>query len=211
MTLRNQFMRHLLRYSQLASILAAAVLVSPTAAKADIGPLLRPSTIAVYGDAPYGTTPTDTVELDATPAFIDSINADPNVNLVVHVGDIHSGKQYCTEDYDLTVYQLWTHFKDPLVYTPGDNEWTDCNKKGEGGGAYNAATGLIDYVLDASGSSTDYAQGDPVANLDLIRSIFFSNPGHTLGEDKAVVSQHFVFDRAHPSVAKYVENVMCDQ
>lgn len=48
-------------------------------------------TIAVYGDAPYGTTPNDTSEFTATPAFIDSINSDPHVDLVIHVGDIHSG------------------------------------------------------------------------------------------------------------------------
>jgi hypothetical protein len=31
--------------------------------------------VAVYGDAPYGTGPTDTAEFEATPAlFIDSIN-----------------------------------------------------------------------------------------------------------------------------------------
>ena len=57
-------------------------------------------TLAVYGDAPYGTTPTDTAESEATPAFIDSVNADPKVDLVLHVGDIHSGKQYCTQAYD---------------------------------------------------------------------------------------------------------------
>ena len=53
-----------------------------------------PFTLAVYGDAPYGTTPTDTAEFAATPAFIDSVNADPDVRTVVHVGDIHSGKQF---------------------------------------------------------------------------------------------------------------------
>ena len=66
------------------------------------------STLAVYGDAPYGTTPTDTAEFDATPAFIDSVNADPDVDLVLHVGDIHSGKQFCTQAYDQSVFDLWT-------------------------------------------------------------------------------------------------------
>src|SRR4051812_9563332 len=65
-------------------------------------------TVAVFGDAPYGTTPTDTAELEATPAFIDSINSDDKVDLVLHVGDIHSGKQYCTEAYNRTVFDLWT-------------------------------------------------------------------------------------------------------
>jgi len=168
----------------------------------------KPLTIAVYGDAPYGTSPSDTSQLAATPAFIAAINAEPDVNLILHVGDIHSGKQYCTEAYNRAVYDLWKQFKDPLVYTPGDNEWTDCQKTAEGGGKYNGVTGQIDYVLDANGSPVDYANGDPVANLGLLRSIFFASPGRTLGGHKRVLSQAMGFHPQHPSDAKFVENVI---
>jgi hypothetical protein len=169
-------------------------------------------TLAVYGDSPYGTSPTDTAQFEATPAFIDSINADPKVDLVLHVGDIHSGKQYCTQAYDQSIYDLWTRYRDPVVYTPGDNEWTDCNKAGEGGGAYNPVTHQIDYKLDANGNPIDYAAGNPVANLDLVRSIFFPEAGVTLGgRKKQVLTQAESFDPAHPSDAKYVENVMWEQ
>jgi hypothetical protein len=169
-------------------------------------------TLAVYGDSPYGTSPTDSAQFEATPAFIDSINADPKVDLVLHVGDIHSGKQYCTQAYDQSIYDLWTRYRDPVVYTPGDNEWTDCNKAGEGGGAYNPVTHQIDYKLDASGNPIDYAAGNPVANLDLVRSIFFPQAGVTLGgRKKQVLTQAESFYPAHPSDAKYVENVMWEQ
>src|SRR3954466_1250480 len=94
----------------------------------------KTETMAVYGDAPYGPTQADTAQFEATPAFIDAVNADPKVRRVIHVGDIHSGKQLCTNAYDLSVFDLWTQFQDPLVYTPGDNEWTDCHKPKEGGG-----------------------------------------------------------------------------
>ena len=171
-----------------------------------------PLTVAVYGDAPYGTSPTDTAQLLATPAFIDSVNADPDVSLVLHVGDIHSGSQYCTESYDRSVLGLWAAFDDPLIYTPGDNEWADCNKAKEGGGSYNATTGQIDFVLGPDGNPVNYAAGDPVANLDLIRSIFFSRPGQALGGGrKFVLSQRLFFDRRHPSDVKYVENVIWEQ
>src|SRR4051794_999087 len=167
------------------------------------------STLAVYGDAPYGTTPTDTSQTDLTPAFIAAVNADTEVELVLHVGDIHSGKQFCTEAYDRTVFNLWTAFTRPLVYTPGDNEWTDCHKAGEGGGTFNKTTGQIDYVVDpTTGNPVDYAKGDPIANLALVRSIFFSQPGRTLGGAKLVLSQAVAFDRAHPSDANFVENVI---
>jgi hypothetical protein len=169
-------------------------------------------TLAAYGDAPYGTTPTDTAELEATPAFIDSINNDPEVDLVLHVGDIHSGKQYCTAAYDAQVFDLWQSFKDPLIYTPGDNEWTDCHKPAEGGGAYSSSARQINYVLDASGQPVDYAKGDPIANLELVRSIFFPEPGQTLGgRKKRVLSQALNYDPSRPTDAKYVENVMWEQ
>ena len=157
-------------------------------------------TLAVYGDSPYGTSPTDRTETDETPAFIASINADPRVDLVLHVGDIHSGSQYCTAAYDREIYDLWTAFKNPLIYTPGDNEWTDCHKTKEGG------------HVSFGGSPVDFADGDPAANLDLIRSIFFANPGYALGgRHKRVLSQSEVLNEAWPTDVNYVENVMWEQ
>jgi hypothetical protein len=73
-----------------------------------------------------------------------------NVDLVLMVGDIHSGKQFCTE-------------------------------------------------------------ADPIANLELVRSIFFANPGLSLGHPaKPVISQAFSVDSTHPTDAKYVENVLLE-
>jgi hypothetical protein len=169
-------------------------------------------TMAVYGDAPYGTTPTDTSETDATPAFIDAVNADPDVSGIIHVGDIHSGKQFCTQSYDRTIAGLWSHLADPMVYTPGDNEWTDCHKAAEGGGTFNAGTRQVDFLKDAEGNLIDYAGGNPVDNLALVRSIFFPTPGQTLGSGTLhTVSQATSYDPAHPEDAQYVENVRWQQ
>lgn len=170
------------------------------------------STLAVFGDSPYGNGgPTDTAQFLASPAFIKSINDDTDVAAVLNVGDIHSGKEYCTEAYNLSIYKLWTSFKSPLVYTPGDNEWTDCHKKKQGGGEYNATTGMVNYLVDASGNLIDHAGGDPVANLALVRSIFFAAPGKTIGGAMAVHSQARDFDINHPSDSSYVENVWFEQ
>jgi hypothetical protein len=96
-------------------------------------------------------------------------------------------------------------FKLPLVYVPGDNEWADCHKKKEGGGLYNAVTSVIDYVTTDGGS---YAKGDPLANLSLVRSIFFPTTGQSLGANPiAVHSQKNEYDTAHPADAQFVENV----
>ncbi len=167
------------------------------------------TTLAVYGDSPYGTSNADTAQLAATPAFVDTINADRDVSSVLHIGDIHSGKQKCTQAYDQAIYEAWRAFKDPLVYTPGDNEWSDFHKSGEGGSIYNAGPpARIDFVYDAPGVLTDFAAGNPVANLLLIRSIFFPTPGVTLGQRAMrVQSQALDYDRTHPSDRNYVENV----
>jgi hypothetical protein len=208
-TQRKMYMTRLTR-----AILLATCALSLTA-YADAKPhkpIIRGiSTLAVYGDAPYGTSPTDTAELQATPAFIASINSDPDVSLVMQAGDIHSGKQYCTAKYDHTIRGLWNTYQDPLIYTPGDNEWTDCHKTGEGGGSYNAGTGEIDYMRDAKGRLIDYAGGNPVANLDLVRSVFFNHPGRAIGGVKAVITQSQAFDPKYPSDAQFVENVMFKQ
>ena len=78
---------------------AAVVALAIAAASASAG---NPNTLtlAVYGDAPYGTSNADTAEFAATPAFITSINDDAGVQEIVHVGDIHSGSQKCTVAYD---------------------------------------------------------------------------------------------------------------
>ena len=208
-------MKKLLAGSALAAFAAALALVVFAAGSNGNGDLrvggVGRLTMAVYGDSPYSqvnadyTQPApygvDTSEFDATPGFIDAMNKDNQVSLVVHVGDIHSGHEPCTLAYDASIYDLWTGFHDPLVYTPGDNEWADCNKSGEAGN-----------VKDTSGNYIDYANGDPVANLALIRQLFFSQPGETLGGgNMKVVSQGEAFDPNHPTDAEYVENVMWEQ
>ena len=164
-------------------------------------------TVAVIGDVPYGTSPTDTRQTLAHPRFVAAINADSDISLVAHIGDIHAGKQYCTAEYDQTIYDHWTAFKKPLVYSPGDNEWMDCHKAKEGGGIFNKATGAIDYVVDGNGKFVNYAKGDPIANLQLIRSMFFAQPGQTLGAPMKVHSQALEFNPAHPADKAFVENV----
>ncbi|MFL6158682.1 MAG: hypothetical protein ACJ72D_21545 [Marmoricola sp.] len=181
-----------------AALLAtAAPLAFAASAQAKPDSAGRSFSYAVYGDAPYGTSPTDTSETDATPGFIAKVNADAAVSGVVHVGDIHSGSQYCTESYDRLISSLWSSYADPVVYTPGDNEWTDCHKKKEGGN-----------LTDANGNPVDHANGNPVANLALIRSIFFAHPGSTLGSGTLdVLSQAQVDNAAYPTDSQYVENV----
>jgi hypothetical protein len=160
----------------------------------DDGPGKR-LTLAVFGDWPYSL---DLVA--AAPLLLDSINSDPSVSLVLHVGDIHSGSMPCTgaglrplpagsnPAWNLAIFALFDHFKDPVVYTPGDNEWTDCHKKKQ------------------------FSSGAPLNELASVRSLFFPSPGSTLGGRKmGVLSQAQMRDPAHPADAQFVENVMWQQ
>jgi calcineurin-like phosphoesterase family protein len=167
-------------------------------------------TLAVYGDSPYWDTTKlalpKKAEFDATPAFIQTINADPSIQEVVHVGDIHSGSEACTVPFDEAVFDFWKAFVQPLIYTPGDNEWSDCSKAKE-----LAGTDVFGNPPDRAGNPAAPV-ANPLANLSLVRSIFFADPGWTLGQHPMqVISQATAFDPAHPEDAAYVENVMWEQ
>ncbi len=111
----------------------------------------RTATMAVIGDVPYGDP-----ARASFPSLIGAINLDPEVQVVVHVGDIKSGSTQCTNDWFRAIYDDFQTFADPLVYAIGDNEWTDCHRANNGG--YN-----------------------PLDRLAAVREIFFSQPGWTLG------------------------------
>ncbi len=149
-------------------------------------------TIAVFGDWPYSQN-----LLDKASQLTDSVNADRDVSLVIHVGDIHSGSMPCTSagilppipksnpGWNQAVYYQFQQFKAPVVYTPGDNEWSDCHK------------------------SKELSSGDPFKELASVRQLFFAKPGKTLGmTEKTVYSQAQYFDPAYPDDAQFVENVM---
>jgi hypothetical protein len=137
---------------------------------------------ALFGDWPYGDI------INSAPSFIAQVNADPDVQLALHVGDIHSGSQACSDSYNAGILTLFNQFNDPLVYTPGDNEWTDCQK------------------------TKEFSSGYPIDELAKLRNLYFATPGKTLGvAAKAVLSQANGFDPAHPEDAAYVENVLWEQ
>jgi hypothetical protein len=131
-------------------------------------------TLAVVGDVPYGDP-----KVAAFPRFVDFINRDPRVELVAHLGDIKSGSSLCSDEYFLFVKQQLNRLNDPVVYTPGDNEWTDCHRANNG----------------------NYK---PTERLEKLRSLFFPVPGKTIGG-----RQRFVLTQAlDPRHRPYRENVM---
>lgn len=143
-----------------ASLLAALSLGSPSPSLAADGQD-KPSstTFAVIGDVPYGAA-----QIQAFPSWVDRINDQQGLDLAFHVGDIKNGSSACTDAYSAMIREQFDRFEMPLLYTPGDNEWTDCHRPAAG--RYN-----------------------PLERLDALRAAFYETPGLTLGTPMKVASQ----------------------
>jgi hypothetical protein len=174
---------------------------------------------AVYGDTPYGIAAaapfvdgagkshvvSDLTEFKAMPSFIGNINGDKSLSLAMHVGDLHSGSEPCTQVYDQAIAKFFSTFALPLVYTPGDNEWTDCHKSKQMLGVYSETSpDLPGYAVNTP--MTSYMGGNPADNLDLVRSLFFTNAGQTLGSGSLVVHSQAQEGKTDAD-KKFVENV----
>lgn len=94
--------------------------------------------------------------------LVDRINREPT-RFTIHVGDIKSGSSLCSDDMFARVYSQFMAFDKPLIYTPGDNEWTDCHRKNNG-------------------------PYDPIERLHKIRGMFFSSD-QSLGRQPLTLEQ----------------------
>ena len=137
----------------------------------------------VIGDQQY------TVEDEEKfPNLIDALN-EANISFVVHVGDIEiDPRTYninprafksvpCTNE---TFYHRRDEFqrsKRPFIYTPGDNEWTDCH-------------------------AVKHQSNDPLERLARVREIFFQGD-QTLGQRTLTL----IRQSDDPKYGKFRENV----
>ena len=71
---------------------------------------------------------------------------------LIHLGDIKGGSTPCTDASLKDIAELFRAQPVPVVYTPGDNEWTDCHRVKAGG-------------------------FDPRERLARLRDVFFDDPG----------------------------------
>lgn len=133
-----------------------------------------PVDLAVFGDAPYGA-----VQISDFPNFISSINADTSIAAAVHLGDIKNGSSRCDTPYFQFVLNGLNTVKRPVLFTPGDNEWTDCHRANNG--AY-----------------------DPLERLATLRSMYYPVPGLSLGVQKKQVLSQSTF----PGFETFIENQM---
>ncbi|NKC30747.1 hypothetical protein [Falsiroseomonas selenitidurans] len=83
------------------------------------------------GDMPYTTAsaPEEPARYDQ---LIDRINALAPA-FSIHVGDTKAGSTTCSDEALIRSASHFTRFAGAVVYTPGDNEWTDCHRANNGG------------------------------------------------------------------------------
>jgi hypothetical protein len=144
----------------LAAVAALALTLAGAAATRPTNGGRGGITYAIVGDVPYGPT-----ELGLFPGLVQAINADPDVELTIHLGDIKNGSSLCSDEYFAQIRHDVDAFADPFVLTPGDNEWTDCHRPAAGG-----------YV--------------PTERLAKLRRVFYPRPRQSLGRHpKTVESQ----------------------
>lgn len=119
-----------------------AALALSAALAADL-PAAELFTFAALGDAPYNA--------DEESRFINviaEVNREP-LAFVIHVGDFKAAIQPCTDELFRQRKEWFDLVRHALIFTPGDNEWTDC-RRGLGPGH------------------------DPRERLQKLREIFFS-------------------------------------
>jgi len=116
----------------------------------------RPYSIGLWGDLPYSQT-----QADALPAVIEDMNAQ-NLAFTVQDGDLRqgSGVPSCADntsngaggivDYG-NIYQRGLNYFNsltaPAIFTPGDNDWTDCDRASLGSEARNSLR-MLDLELE---------------------------------------------------------------
>ena len=76
---------------------------------------------------PYGP---DTIRGPAYRHLIDQINA-MDLRFAIHIGDFKDGLAACTDAEFALQHQYFQRFAGALVYTPGDNDWLDCQRRGD--------------------------------------------------------------------------------
>ena len=108
-------------------------LIIPLIAVAAIGTAIadderEPYAIGLWGDMPYST-----VQAAAIPALIADMNSQ-RLAFTVNDGDLKAGSNsLCDDALYTTSLSYLNALKAPAAFTPGDNDWTDCDRASNGG------------------------------------------------------------------------------
>jgi hypothetical protein len=112
----------------LAAALAAAAVVTVAGADDDREHERGPGyAIGLWGDVPYSAVQRES----GVPNLIRDLNRN-RLAFTVHDGDIKAGGERCDNPVYAQVEEYFNSLRAPAMYTPGDNEWTDCDRPTNG-------------------------------------------------------------------------------
>ena len=120
----NRFLRSTLAAALGLGLAACAFSADKASASTAVGKY----SFGLWGDMPYKKAGDDA----KLPAVLQSINAS-DIAFSLFDGDIKDGSSKCTNDVYTDALKMFASMKKPVVYVPGDNEWTDCHRLNNGG------------------------------------------------------------------------------
>ena len=71
----------------------------------------------------------------------------------VYIGDIKEGSSQCTDELYATMRSVFDRHESSLIFTPGDNEWTDCWREPAGGFSATERKTAVVAMFTAPGES----------------------------------------------------------
>ena len=110
------------------STIALALSLISCATTGPTGPNQQSYSFGLWGDMPYKKAG----DGSKLPAVLKSIN-DAAIEFSIYDGDIKDGSSKCTDNIYTEALTLFNSMAKPVVYVPGDNEWTDCHRTNNGG------------------------------------------------------------------------------
>jgi hypothetical protein len=132
-------------------------------------------TFALIGDLGYVPN-----EEAWTESVFAEISGDAALSFVIHDGDLSSPRFGCTDELVQRRLAQFNAIPHPVIYTPGDNDWTDCHGQNVTG-------------------------GNPLERLAKLRKVFFQADQSLGGRTLPVLRQS-----QSPEFSKFRENVRLD-
>ncbi len=117
----------------------------------------------VYGDIPYKASVSNYIkngqkaeDTNVLEQLIEpTIKRRNDIPFAIHLGDVGRPEYACSQEWRNQTLNNWQNLEKPVVFTPGDNDWTDC----------------------------DRVQLDPLTELAQIRSTFYGEYGLLYGKN----------------------------
>ena len=135
--------------------------------------------IGLWGDLPYANGNADTVYVQKTTG-VPNLIADMNhqrLAFSVHDGDLKDGSSLCADAKYYDFKASLNSLEAPAVFTPGDNDWTDCDRTSAGGFDANERLAFERSVF----FDTPFSLGQRRMRLEVQSAPYVENRRWTLG------------------------------